>query len=288
MSKSKNARDQLQEQLHSLSGQKRKAADYIVAHAREVTMISLRKVAERARVSPATLVLLARDLGYKSYVELKTSLQEDEAGVLDYFSAGARALQDPKGLTGLHKLTATIAAADARNVTATLSDKGAAIAKAATILHESRRIYVAGMRATYGAAHYLAYLLQLVRDEVVFVDDSAALGVDILCGLDKTDAFVSFGFYPYVRRTVKLTQQAADAGAQIVAITDSARSPLVHKKACVVTFSTETPWVVGSITAAVSAAQAVAAHLVSLGGPAVLGRLREREKVLTDLDVFTS
>jgi len=282
-----SVRDRLQRALEDLSGQKRKAAEYILSHLREVTMLSLRKIALRARVNPAALVALAHDLNYTSYNEFKASVQEEDSGVLDYFSAGAQALQNPQARSRLGKLSGIAAATDSRNIESALSgDSEDSVSQAAQVINDARRVYVVGVRASFGIAHYLHYLLQLIRDDVVFLTDLAGMSGDQLATISKDDVLVAFGFYPYVKQTLTIVDQASEIGAHIVGITDSRKSPLLRKNGTALLFRTESPWVLASVTSAVAVSQVLVAQIVGLGGEAVLERLRQREKLLKDLDVF--
>jgi DNA-binding MurR/RpiR family transcriptional regulator len=69
-------------------------------------------------------------------------------------------------------------------------------------------------------------------------------------------------------------------------MTDKPKSPLAVPGSTVLLFRADSPWVVGSITAAISISQMLVAQLVGRGGDTVLRRLRSRERLLTDQRIF--
>lgn len=281
-------RVRLRQMLDQLRGQKRKAAEYILARPGEVAVYSLRKVAGLALVSPGTLVTLAHDLGYEAYNDLRARFQQEETGVVDYFSSGVRALQGRTQSSDLDELIGRSMAADIGNIEHALQDQAVvtAIQEAAALLHTSRRIYVVGRRASFGLMHYFHYLAQLVRDNVVFLDGAGDMSGDQLDGIGSDDVIICCGFYPYVRSVIELVDTAASLGARVISITDSPASPVGRPAACVIPISVDSPWMFGSITSAVVMVQALIAQLAALGGAPVLDRVKAREKMLAELSVF--
>lgn len=285
----RSAGKRIEHAIDALKGQKRKAAEYIGTHMAEVAMLSLRTIAGRARVSPGTLVGLAKALNYESYNEFRSAMQAEQGGVLDYFSMGAKALQSSQPGESMDKLTAMVVEMDMQNIRTVLDAEVALnIETAGRLLNKSRRVYVLGTRTCYGVAHNLFYMLQLIRDDVQLVEDTAGIAADTMHAIGPEDALVVFGYYPYVTRTLELVDAADRAGANIITITDSPNSVLIRNRSLVLPTRTSSPWIFGSVTTSVVLSQALAAHLLALGGQAVLERIQAREKMLSNLGIFTS
>jgi DNA-binding MurR/RpiR family transcriptional regulator len=274
--------------LDQFSGQRRKAAEYILARPGEVAVYSLRKVAVRARVSPGTLVTLAKTLGYGSYNAFRARVQQEEVGILDYFSAGAKVLQDTgKGAGEPGSLIEKVIRSDLKNITEITSERYiASVAKAAAVIQGGKNVYVVGRRATFGLMHYFYYVAQFVRDQVHLLDGAWDMSGDQIARVGPGDVVLCCGFYPYIRSVMEIIDEAETRGARVVCITDSAASPLVRKNGVVITLPIESPWIFGSISAAVVVLQALLAQLTSLGGEAVLARIKDRERLLSALKVF--
>jgi DNA-binding MurR/RpiR family transcriptional regulator len=282
-----NPKKKLRHLTKTLSGQKRKSAEYILAHPGEVAVYSLRKVASLAHVSPGTLIALARLVGYASYNAMRARFQQDETGVLDYFSAAARTLQGVGDSAELDSLITKAMQSDIRNIERLMNrDTVDSISQAAKVIHGARRVFIIGQRATFGVMQYLYYLMQLVRDDVTFLGGFASLDADLISGVTKQDVIVCCGFYPYLRSVIDLVHKAEESNGVVIAITDTSASPLMRKGRRTILFSVQSPWVVGSITSCNAIVQALVAQLTAFGGEEVLKRLTMRERRLQDFKVF--
>ena len=103
------------------------------------------------------------------------------------------------------------------------------IGRAADILAASEVIYLLGMRRAFPVTFYLAYALGKLGVRAVVVDHVAGLGPEQLTEASKRDALVAISFTPYTPMTVELTDRMAARGVPIIALTDSAFSPLSPK-----------------------------------------------------------
>lgn len=251
-------------------------------------MFSLRKVAGLAQVSPGALTSLAHLLDYVSYNAMRARFQQDETGVLDYFSAAGNSLRRINDTAELDGLIAKAVRTDILNIEALLDPKViASIHVAAKLLHQGRRILIIGRRATFGLMHYLHHLVQLIRDDASFLDGQASIDIDRIAGVTADDVIVCCGFYPYVKEVVNLVGVAAKRGARVISITDSKTSPLGRLGKHAVVFRVANPWVIGSLAAGTVIVQALVAQLTVLGGTGVLPRLSARERALNEVGIFT-
>ncbi len=74
MSVAKTVMERLIEEKPSLRSSEEKAADYIIAHAREVVNLPITELAARIGVSEATIVRMCKKAGYRGFQELKINL----------------------------------------------------------------------------------------------------------------------------------------------------------------------------------------------------------------------
>ena len=70
----KTVMERLIEEKSKLRSSEEKAADYIIAHAREVVNLPITELAARIGVSEATIVRMCQKVGYRGFQELKISL----------------------------------------------------------------------------------------------------------------------------------------------------------------------------------------------------------------------
>ncbi|MEJ0069042.1 MAG: SIS domain-containing protein [Pseudomonadota bacterium] len=85
-----------------------------------------------------------------------------------------------------------------------------------------------GLRGNYSAAFYFHYVGRIFIDNLYLLDDRLGMLIDDLGGIGPRDALLAISFEPYALEAVKATQHGAAAGAAVVAITDTAVSPIAE------------------------------------------------------------
>jgi DNA-binding MurR/RpiR family transcriptional regulator len=277
------ARDLILERFASLSPSLQAAARFVVDHPSEVVTVSMRTLAERAGVQPASLVRLAQQLGFGGWPELKDAYVHDLG--LDTPGYGARA-RTLAARSGDARLPAELFSAQRGNLEATEAAAGPALREAAKLLKRARAVHVAGFRASFPIAYALVYGYRLFRSGVQLVDGHAA-GLEMqLRAVDKADALVAISFAPYSREALLACEAARGAGARLVALTDSRASPLALAADVVVPFSAASPSFFPSIAAAVAVVEALLEILVAEAGGDSAQRIEQAEQQLFESGAY--
>ncbi|MEH6943917.1 MurR/RpiR family transcriptional regulator, partial [Bacillus sp. JJ722] len=98
--------------------------------------------------------------------------------------------------------------------------------KAVNKLAKSDYVLISGQRLSFSAASWLSFTLRLVRDDVhLYKQDTDDIFL-ILSKLTENSVFVAISFHRYVKETLKITEMAKQAGAYVIAITDSELAPI--------------------------------------------------------------
>lgn len=216
----------------TLSPRLKKAARYIQRHPSDIALYPLRHVANKAEVSPTTLVRLAADLGYPSYNGFKEAFRlRVKVGAERYAAGASQLIADGVSVGRDSHYQATY-----RSMSEALSQLFANIRhedveRAARAINAARTIYILGMRTMFAPAHTLAYLLRTFKANVVLLDGAHDMLVDELGAIGAGDVLVTISYEPYVRSTVAATAYAKECGAQIIAITDSPLAPIARDAA---------------------------------------------------------
>jgi DNA-binding MurR/RpiR family transcriptional regulator len=258
----------------SLSPELQRAARWVTENPAEIGLYSMRAVARRASLQPASLSRLAQALGFARYEDLRhpfrAGLALAEAG--DYAGRAAM-LQEPGRMR--HGAAEAGNALQQGNVASILSTNPAhAFADAARDLLEARRIAVLGLRASHGVAHHFQYLLNMLCDNSLLLTDTAGTLIDQVCQLGKDDLLVAFSQAPYTRQTGEVVRKAATRGIPVIAMTDSPLSPIGRAARRVLLARTDTASYFQSMTGALALGETLLQAVASLGGEAVLRRLR--------------
>src|SRR5690606_19299531 len=168
-----DVRCRIEARFESLSPELKRAARWLAAHPADIGLYSLRTLARRASVQPATLTRLSQALGFERYEDLRQPLRAGLALIQagDYAGRAAvlQAREHPVGPQG-----ESINAMQRANVAWVPGGPGASDFEAAARSPRSaRRTGVLGLRAGDGVAHHFQYLLDMLRDESFLVTDTA-------------------------------------------------------------------------------------------------------------------
>ena len=94
-------------------------------------------------------------------------------------------------------------------------------------LMKARHIYILGVRSSSFLAGYLHFYFHLIFENVTLVTSNSAGDIlEKILRIGPGDVIVGISFPRYSQSTVKGVRFAHDRGADVVAITDSALSPL--------------------------------------------------------------
>ena len=272
----------LLEEFDRLSPQMRQAARFVIEHPDDVALLTMREQARRAGVLPATMTRLAQRLGHGGVDAVRELYAAAiRAGDLGFSGRAGRQIaeQREKGLRGLADAQLAAAGDDL----AALREPAALalLEAAAELLAAAPRLYCLGLRASFPPAWTAAYLLGLIDDRTILLDDGAALLADRTRGAREGDALLTFGFAPYSRATVEEARRLADRGVAVVAVTDSPLSPLARLARVVVRVGGgQSPSFFRSFAAAFAVAEVLAALIAGKRGDAALAALAETENHL--------
>jgi len=275
------------EDFDVLPPQLKAAARFVVDCPDDVALLSMREQARKAGVLPATMTRLAQRLGFAGYDAVRDLYAAAiRAGDLGFSGRAGRqvAAQREKGEAALATefAAALCEGVERLRAPATL----AALVEGAEMLSAARRIACLGLRASFPPAWTVRYLLGLFDDRAMLLDGGAGVMADRARDLGAADALLAFGFDPYSRDTVETAQRLAARGVPVVAVTDSAVSPLARAAQCAVLLGPDAaPSFFRAMTPALAAAEILAALVAGRGGEAALAALARTEAHLSACNV---
>ncbi|CAB3696802.1 MULTISPECIES: MurR/RpiR family transcriptional regulator [Achromobacter] len=290
----------LQEKLEHLPPELQRAAHWVVAHPAEVGLWSMRRQAQALGVAPATMLRLARAIGYSSYEAFRQPFQQALAGqsapgLRDRAAALQAAAGDPA--TPGHDVL-TDYQIQAMSSVCALNPATAFDAAVQTLL-DARQVGFLGTRSAFGIAFQMRYAYQLVRRNSVLIDGLGGAPAEQADNLDAGDALIVISQAPYPTATVQLARQAAQRGVALIALTDDPLSPLAMDARHTLRFAPpdrdgvqarparQGPGSFFHTTAGLlGLAEHLIARLTARGGADVLNRLTEVEQRLRTDNVY--
>ncbi|CAN5922832.1 MurR/RpiR family transcriptional regulator [soil metagenome] len=262
------------------------AARYMLDRPDDVALLSMREQARRAGVPPATMTRLAKRLGLDGYDSVRELYAGAvRAGTLGF--AGKAGLQvEVQKLHGERALAAEMALTLSRQIAA-LAEPGALdrLTEAAARLHDARRVYCLGLRSCHAAAWHFHYMLSLLGDKTVMLDDAGGTGLDAIRDAGVGDVLLVASVEPYARATIDGARYAAGRGVPVVALTDSAVSPLAQMAASTILVATDSPSFFHTMTPLMAVAEILAALVAGRGGEQALAALDHTEAQLSAFGV---
>jgi DNA-binding MurR/RpiR family transcriptional regulator len=201
-----------------LTPTQRRIAHSLVEHAAKAAYLSAAEVAELAGVSQPSVTRFAMALGYSGYPALRRELRAltDDAPAEP---AARNAMQ-----RAVHAETEHL-----RRLEEQLHDPEE-VRKAAALLIGSRPLPVLGLRAAAPLAAYFGYFAAKVFGGVRVLDGGGTSLLDRLdqARADGAGAMLAIVLPRYPRESVEAVREARAAGLSVVAITDSAVSPVAE------------------------------------------------------------
>lgn len=231
---------ELKEKFSTFSPQLRKASRFIIDNPNEVAMHSMRALAGHAGVQPSVMIRLAKAIGFESYEPFREHFRSWMSKGTNSWELRVRKLTNKA--KSEQSFFDTVIQGDIGSIAGILNEENIPqLKQAVSLINNSDRIYVFGLRSMFSASYYFHYLMRLFSSKTVLITGIGGATADVLRDISAKDALVIFSLQPYTRDAVTAAQFARDRNAGIVAITDSKVSPVISKDGpnIVVTSSTD-------------------------------------------------
>lgn len=247
--------------LPDIPAQVQRGGRYVLDHPDDVVIYSMRELAERAAVSPATLVRLANLMGFGKWSEIRLIHSECLRSAPAAYIDRAR---DVVGSKDRDLVQETFVSHQANMAHTEAVNGSEAIRDAAETLARAERIFVSAFMSCRAPGHTFVYLCRMLRDGVILLD-TETLPAELL-GLGENDVVLSINFQPYSREILQVVEAVKRSGAGLVCLSDSRASPLTPLARHVLLFGPNGPSFFPSITSATALVESLmAAMLASLG-----------------------
>ncbi len=213
----------IEEHAGALTRAERRVAEAVLADPGLLAFATVAEVGARAGTSGATVVRFADRLGYAGWA----GVQAVARASLDQLRPASVRIRE----TVVDDVLGATAAREAENVVRTLDGVDrTAFDRAVRLLADRRRaVIVLAGAAEDGIGTALHDALDLLRPGTVRLAGSPVTVASRLAHLDAGDVLVAIDLRRYERWVVDAAGRAADAGALVVALTDSPLSPLARR-----------------------------------------------------------
>jgi DNA-binding MurR/RpiR family transcriptional regulator len=205
----------------SLTPAERRVADVILQRPQLVAFGTVAELAADAGAGAATVVRLAGKLGYDGFTDLQDAVQAELAHRL---RPAAERIRQPVPPDVVGRTMAT----ELDNVQSTLEavDRQAFERAVAALACPGSRVVVLSGEASQGIARHVVGELSLLREGVELLAGTEVAVVRTIALLDQGDTCLVLDLRRYDRWVLDAARKAGERGATLLALTDSALSPL--------------------------------------------------------------
>ncbi|RZJ08156.1 MAG: MurR/RpiR family transcriptional regulator [Acidovorax sp.] len=276
--------ERLARQSAELTASERALAEELGRDYPHALLESATALAARNGTSASTVVRLFAKLGYASYAEAQREARGEVTALLQ--TAGQRAPVTIGAERSLQQCVDDALLHDQHNITATRDslDMAAFEAMARRIAQTEGRIFVLAQINSAPVAAWLALHLNMCRPGVHELGAGAVAATDQLLWVQPEDTLLVFSIRRYASGPVKVAQRFRDAGAQVLAITDSPAAPLAALAQHLVQVRTSNASPFDSYTAAFFVCNALVSAVAQLRHAQVSEALKRRDTLWKDVE----
>ena len=208
----------------SMSKGHKAIANYIKEYYDTAVFMTAAKIGEEIGVSESTVVRFASSLGYDGFPDFQSCL----ASWVKNRMNNVQKIGAKYGNSSQSQIIDSVLKGDIERINDTLTELDPnAFEAAIDALLQAKKVYITGIRACAPVAEFLAFYLNMIRDDVIcLTTTSVSETFEQMLRIDNNDAFVGISFPRYSMRTLKAMEFASDRNAKVISITDSIHSPM--------------------------------------------------------------
>ncbi|MBR5523946.1 MAG: MurR/RpiR family transcriptional regulator [Clostridia bacterium] len=267
-------------------GQRRIAA-FITEHYDEAAFMTAARLGDEVGVSESTVVRFATELGFAGYPQLQKALQELIRSKLTI----VQRLDVTRARMANSDVLQQVATGDIGNIRRTLENLDKAVfEEAVERIVSARQVYVFGAGSCKHLAGFLTHYLQLLlggRARRIAVASQSEIFEEML-DLSPEDVVIGISFPRYSKKAVQTLHYAHLKGAGVIALTDSALSPIAPHAQVLLTAHSDMASVVDSLVAPLSVINALIVAVSLNTMDRVRPKLEELEQLWNSYGMYQS
>lgn len=262
-------------EMDALTSSERQVARTILADYPMAALDSVASLAQKAGVSPPTVVRFATKFGFSGWPEFQSVLRVEVSKRL----ASPLSLYDQMKTVPRHGADDHAADVFLDSLASTFGRlKDSVINDAVEMLTDPKaRVYVIGGRFSSALGVYFAAHLQMLRTGVTSVSELPIRRTNALLEMNRNDVLVALDFRRYQRDTIDFGRAAAERGARLILVTDPWLSPLVSDARLVLGAETTSPSPFDSFVSAMGVLEYLIHRMAESIGAESLERMRAHD-----------
>ncbi len=251
--------DRIREKYEGMSKSHKKAASYILENYDQAVFMTAARLGSALGISESTVVRFAAAMGYEGYPQFQKALEECVKTKL----SSIQKMDAKYGHSTQSEILTTVLNADIEKIQDTIrSMDPMAFEAAVDIILKADHVYIMGLRSNEPLAAFLHFYLNMIRRNVILLSTtSVSETFEQMLRIDEKDCFIGISFPRYSMRTLKAMEFANDRNAKVIAVTDSAHSPMNLYSSCNLLARSDMVSIVDSLVAPLSVINALVVAL---------------------------
>ena len=264
-------------------GQKR-ITGYILEHYDKAAYMTASKLGTIVGISESTVVRFAIELGFDGYPEMQRSLQE----LIKTRLTSVQRVDVTNSLIGDGDVLEKVLLSDVEKIRQTLEDINKdSFNEAIDRIIAARTIYIIGVRSSSSLAGFLNLYLRMVFDNVKFVQTTSGSEMfEQIMNIGEDDVLIAISFPRYSSRIINAVEYARGAGADVISITDSEKSPIATSANQLLVAHSDMVSFVDSLVAPLSIINAIIVAVARKRPDEVRERLEKLEEIWDEYGVY--
>lgn len=261
-----------------------KLVAYITENYDKAAFMTASKLGEKVGVSESTVVRFATEMGFKGYPELQKELQQMIKSKL----TAVQRMEVSSTLIGEQDAIKKVLNGDIELIRNTLDHISAdEFSQAVETINNARKIYILGVRSSAALASFLYFYLNPVFENVVLIDTSSGSEMfEQMFRISEEDVCVAISFPRYSKQIINALRFINDRGTKIIAITDSADSPIAEYAENILVAKSDMVSVVDSLVAPLSLINALIVAVTFSRRDEVYNNFNKLESIWDEYQVY--
>ena len=265
-------------------GQKQIAA-YVRENYDKAAYMTAAKLGREVGVSESTVVRFVLEFGFEGYPEFQKALQElirakltsvQRVEVTDNLIGNSNVLDKVLG-SDIEKIKNTLEGIDRRSFDDAVKQ-----------ITSAKNIYILGMKASSYLAGFLNYGLRMMLDNVRLIQTTSGVEMfEQLLGIGKDDVVIAISFPRYSKAVIKAVEMAKEAGADVIAVTDSESAPIARNACEALVSQSDMASFMDSLVAPISIINAIVVEITNRKEREITDRFDKLEALWDEYDVYT-
>ena len=280
----RNLLSEIQDRMSSFSKSQKIISEYILNNYDKAAYMTASKLGSAVNVSESTVVRFAIELGYDGYPEFQHSLQEIVRAKLNSFQR----MEITNNLIGNGDVLSKVLISDIDKIKRTIEDiDHSAFEAAVDSIVDAKHIYIIGLGSSSVLAQSLNHSLGMIFDDVKYIMATSITEIyEQLISISEGDVMVAISFPRYSKKVINAVTFAKKSGADVIALTDSAQSPIASAADKLLCARSDMASFADSLVAPLSVINALVVAVSRKKQDELTVRLHQLEKIWDEFNVY--